>query len=365
MSDFLTAVLDLVVGASAENDIEEVYASAREVMRASEEVEPHELNQALQRLADALATAPVYCLGVLGITAGALVERGGAPELALRPILDRLPEVLQGAADFADACRAAAAAEEGNAEEEQRDPVERFGAEVARQLPEAAIAWDALDALGLGAIALLSRSAEGRAWAREQPELDEAVQAVGDAHPRAGWLEMLLRVLDDEELLVLHPEQKRGYRVRIGGLADNFQLHTLLADALIGDPAEGWLAGARPDPRVAAAARDQPVDPAAPRAVGVFNLCNWTALLPDGTLPGALESSDHWIWNEGSPADILPFEGRRVVLLGPPPYARGWNAGRRFDGLAGSVEVLEQLSPAAVADWLDRLAAAARRAERS
>jgi len=39
----------------------------------------------------------------------------------------------------------------------------------------------------------------------------------------------LLAVRDAEELLVLHPGQGRGYRVRAGGIGDNFQLHTLLA----------------------------------------------------------------------------------------------------------------------------------------
>src|SRR5262249_60468311 len=54
------------------------------------------------------------------------------------------------------------------------------------------------------------------------------------AHPDAGWLELLLSVLDAEPFLVLHPATRNGYEVRVSGVADNFQLHILLADALIG-----------------------------------------------------------------------------------------------------------------------------------
>ena len=50
----------------------------------------------------------------------------------------------------------------------------------------------------------------------------------------AGFLTRMLQVLDDEELLVLSPEPRVGFRVRIRGIGDNFQLHTLLAGSIIG-----------------------------------------------------------------------------------------------------------------------------------
>jgi hypothetical protein len=97
-----------------------------------------------------------------------------------------------------------------------------------------------------------------------------------------------------------------------------------------------------------------------PPAVGAFNLWNWQGLLPDGSLPTGLNGKEHWIWNEGVPADVAPFEGQRVVLLGPSPYARTWNAGRFFPAMKGELEVLEILAPAQVQDWLSRIAAAPR-----
>lgn len=205
---------------------------------------------------------------------------------------------------------------------------------------------------------MLSRSVEGRGQAREMPDLVLRVLGLAGHHSRVGFLAQLLRVLDEEVLVVLHPGQQRGYRVRITGIADNFQLHTLIADALIGEPEHGWLSGQPLDPRIVLAARDRPVDPEADVARGAFNLWTWQGLRPDGTLPDGMEASEFWIWNEGVPADIPPFEGVRTVLLGPEPYSRSWNAGRCFEGLRAELKVQEQLTSPAVCERLQRIAAA-------
>ena len=210
---------------------------------------------------------------------------------------------------------------------------------------------------------MLARSPAARRRARGRPELAKRAAAVGDLHGKAKFLAEMLRVLDDEELLALHPETGRGWKVRVAGISDNFQLHTLLADALIGDPDKGLLPGRRPDPRVTAAARDGAVDPSAALAEGAFNLMNWPALRPDRTLPTGQDGSAHWIWNEGVPDDIEKFEGVRVVLLGPPPYHRTWDAGRRFEDMHAELNVVETLTPAAADDFLGRIAAAPRTKE--
>ena len=212
----------------------------------------------------------------------------------------------------------------------------------------------------MAVLAVLSRSPDGRRRARTRPELLRQAQALAELHPRAKFLAEMLRVLDDGEILVLHPATGGGWKVRIRGVSDNFQLHTLLADALIGDPAQGLLPGRRPDPRIVAAARDLPVDPAAELAEGVFNLMGWQALRPDRTLPVGQEAAENWVWNEGVPADIPLFEDVRVLLLGPPPYVRTWNAGRRFEDMPADLRVVETLTPAAAAGWLGRIAAAPR-----
>ena len=102
---------------------------------------------------------------------------------------------------------------------------------------------------------------------------------------------------------------------------------------------------------------------AAPSARGVFNLWSWHGLKSDGTLRDAMSGSAHWIWNEGVPADIPTFEGTRFVLLGPPPYVRWWNSGRRFPALPGELSVETILTPTEVREVLARLAMASAAAE--
>jgi hypothetical protein len=173
----------------------------------------------------------------------------------------------------------------------------------------------------------------------------------------------MLQVLDDEALLVLHVEQRKGFEIRISGIADNFQLHILLAGAIIGLPAKGLVAGQAPSQRAVAECRDAHTEKRGGEiVVGPFNLYNWTALQPDGSLPEGqgMDGAAHWIWNEGCPADIAVFAGGRVVLLGPPPYHRQWRAGRPFAGMPGELTVERQLTEAEVSAWLHQLAHAPR-----
>jgi hypothetical protein len=149
----------------------------------------------------------------------------------------------------------------------------------------------------------------------------------------------MMQVLDDEPIVVLHPGEGKGFRVRLSGLADNFQLHTLLADALIGQFPGRWLRGARPARAEVAAARDGAVREGCPGAHGAFNLWTWRGLKADGTLRDPMSGSSHWIWNEGVPADIPSFDGERVVLLGPPPvplHGRRPPRGARLDARRGA-----------------------------
>ncbi|MFD0348655.1 hypothetical protein ACFQ0M_26560 [Kitasatospora aburaviensis] len=149
--------------------------------------------------------------------------------------------------------------------------------------------------------------------------LAELIERYGDGHHDLKGLLYLMKMLDDEPLLVLDRPSGTGYLVRMDGLADNFQLHTLLAELLIGG---GHLPGTRPDPEVVALSRTAEVDGRRRvTALGAFNL-----LAPDGS----------WIWNEGTPADIPVVDGVRTLVLDPQPYERSWSAGRFVQQVPGT-----------------------------
>jgi hypothetical protein len=240
----------------------------------------------------------------------------------------------------------------------------QFGPVLFQEHPASVLGHMAEEFFRLGLIAHLSRSKSLRAAARSEPGLLAGTLECDDIAglPRS-FLATMMHVLDDELLLVLHVQQRKGFDVRISGIADNFQLHTLLAGAIIGSPEKGCVEGEAPGPRALAECRDAPIDRrGGDNVTAAFNLFNWTALQPDGSLPEGQVSgaAAHWIWNEGWPAEIVPFAGRRIVLLGPPPYTRYWRAGRQFPGMVGELAVERILDAATVNDWLQRLMHAAR-----
>src|SRR5207244_8017644 len=119
-------------------------------------------------------------------------------------------------------------------------------------------------------------------------------RALAGVNGSAAFLAKMLQVLDDEELVVLSPEPKMGFRVRIGGIGDNFQLHTLLAGAIVGPAEEGLYPGVvgtlfnghtdpaepgRPlDPRAVGVARDLPCTRNEASVYSHLQLWTWEAL---------------------------------------------------------------------------------------
>lgn len=52
---------------------------------------------------------------------------------------------------------------------------------------------------------------------------------------------------------------------------------------------------------------------------------------------------EHFIWHEGSPVDIAPFKGHRIVVITPPVYVRSFNVIRTFGPLKSACDFLGQI----------------------
>jgi hypothetical protein len=316
-----------------------------------------ELNEALGRFLAVVRYAHLVPASCVALSCGAIVEFGGDPAICGPAILQRLPRFLRDAAAFIQQVHQRASVQEW--EEPDLDQLINLHInDIIETNPDLAWAHVSLNSFVMGAIAHLSKSKSLRTAARASAELAGASKALDAETGNTSFLSVMLRVLDDERLIVLHPAERKGFAIRISGIADNFQLHTLLADAVIGDGAIGFLGGEKPDREVVAAARDGAIPTGGATAKGAFNLWAWPALRTDGTLPTAQADTAGWILNEGNPADIPPFDGTRVLLLGPPSYERTWNAGRLFPRMAGELAVEQNLEEKAVVDWLARLAVA-------
>ena len=144
-----------------------------------------------------------------------------------------------------------------------------------------------------------------------------------------------LGVLDDEDLIVVHRDSGEGFEFTMSGVADNFQLHTLLAERLV---TPGHVPGEPPSPEAVAACLGQ--SPDAPREYEVKETFNLVAA--DGT----------WNWREGAPKDIPVVDGARLLVLDPPLHDRTWPAARAFAGMAAELVLERRISEDGVKHWM-------------
>jgi hypothetical protein len=146
-------------------------------------------------------------------------------------------------------------------------------------------------------------------------------------------------VVDDEPLVVIDNATGRGYRLTISGVGDNHQLHTLLADRLIGDPEQGMVPGERPVPEWVAAATTGPSEVEA----GIQRRFR----LYDG--------AGTYIYPEGKPADIVQIDGARVIVLYPPRGNFRWLHGRTYLGMIPAMTLDAVMTAGEAAAWRGRI----------
>ncbi|WP_225726096.1 MULTISPECIES: hypothetical protein [unclassified Nocardia] len=289
------------------------------------------------RLAAVLDTVPETMRGHIAVLVGACVEEGADPVACAPRVLGNLAKALDGARTFAEMWRTAESDEEVSEVElpdPKRDPFEdpeSVLAELGMTAPS--LYWWTLPQWRRAAHTMLSHAAVRKLCG---PSIRESLLDRNNALAEAGgeWdkcTAYALQVLDDEPLIVLHRATGTGYRMRISGMGDNFQLHTLVADALInGGHVTGEYA---PSAEAVAACLD--AEGMVP-TIGSFLMYS-----PDGNR----------VWNEGTPADIPLTDGMRVLVLDPAPYPHHWPAGRFFPNMLGELTLTEVLDAAETARW--------------
>ncbi|MCK2212636.1 hypothetical protein MF672_002310 [Actinomadura sp. ATCC 31491] len=279
------------------------------------------LTATLARLGDLFERVPVRLGARLGVLCGALAELGGDPEPVAGPLVDELSDCLELAGAFAAYWRSATG---GRPPEPVADD-HRWTEATADRLTAAPLTREtAVELVGAWSLAhlrtrpVLSILQLSPRLRRALPGRERLIAALGTVLDERADLECLaglLRVLDDERLIVLHRPAGRGYEVVIGGIGDNSQLRTLLAEALD--------------------------DPGGLPVRGPFTLA---------------DGHGRRVWDEGRPADIPRLDGVRVVVLGPPPYERPWRPSGRYPLMRPSVRLRRVLPAGEAAAWLARVA---------
>jgi hypothetical protein len=312
---------------------------------------------ALSKLAEGLELPDTASAEIAARVLGAMIEAGHDPRPARAPMLACLRRVLPLSEQLAAVVRPEVGEPPpGMSEYAASRWVVRRANEALRRaagkLPEASEAWERLQAIWPGAIALLSADAEGRA---EAADLLPAADALQDVHEAAGWLAAMLRVVNDAPFVAIDVASATGISGRMSGVVDNFQLNVLLMEAV------PWKSSRRVSRAAAATARGEGPQQTKEQVQGVWDLYAYAALGPGNALPQPPEGDEvdeTLIWDEGMPADIPLLDGHHVILLAPTAYERSWRAQRMFSNLPATL-AHEVLDEAAVADWLARIGAAA------
>jgi hypothetical protein len=299
----------------------------------------------MARLADGIAEAPPNLGGWLAIVTGAWIENGADPGAAGQAVVERINDVTAGALTFANAWRDATGGDPPDMQNEQ--PSQQIFDTIAPKLEDRAVgammAWFALPQYTMAGCTVLQNAPSIRAGLTERDFRALTAGEVSEFLPQMDHYRALLRVLDGEQLLVLDRASRKGWTVTIGGIGDNFQLHVLLAGALIGRP--DGLTGDRPAPEIIACFLNADVPPGPPVISSPWNL---------------MDAHGEWIWNEGVPADIPALNGTRVVVIDPPSYERTFPAGRRFPMMPATLRVSGAHRPEDLAGWWPYIAASQR-----
>jgi hypothetical protein len=316
-----------VAAALTAGDADAYETAFQGLIRAIRSAKPDDITPALARLAPVLATAPLGRASGLAQLVGSMAGLTADTTPVLGILVERACQAMEDAARFRQLHREMSdeppSPSQGSAIRETLEifvPTFEGRVDSPRALVEAWFAggdW-------VQPVLFLCQRADVRAALPQRERLLAAVESMRDVFDEAAWLQGLLAVLDSAPLVVLHRPTGRGFRVTIGGIGHNFQLHTLLAARLIGDTAAGWLPGTPPTPAMIAAADGTgKLDPAG----GITN--QFTLFEPSG----------EEIWDDSRPADLPVFDNDRIVVLDPPAYPRSWNAGRSYPLMRAAVRV--------------------------
>jgi hypothetical protein len=295
-----------------------------------------ELHDAALILADVLGSVPAGLDGLVGVVIGGCVEYGADPASCAEPILFRAQLAVEQAVQF---CHRWPLAEAGDfpqpvGEEAPSRLYQALGGLEDPGARAAVLGWWSIPTW-TSAVAAVLASKHIRKAVLPKPEFLAVAREVLELSGAGKFLARALAVLDDEDLVVLHRASGQAFEFRMSGIADNFQLHTLLAERLV---APGHVPGVPPSPEAVAACLGE--DPGAPQeyaGTATFDLVS-----PDGTR----------LWHEGAPIDIPVVDGARLLVLDPPRSERAWSAARAFAGMTAELELLRRLSEDGVRHWM-------------
>ncbi|WP_433478667.1 hypothetical protein ACQPZP_17515 [Spirillospora sp. CA-142024] len=194
---------------------------------------------ALAELTALLESGDVFRTGMMAFVCGVLVERGGTVTVPVDTVLKVAERGLHLAKDFT--ARGGASAED----------------ELFRTSPDLVRAHHALPFVLLAAMTMLSRDVRARQRLRARPHVAALVEELQDHYETLYYVQEVLSLLDDREILLLDPRNRRGFVLGLTGVQDRmYHFFALAQDALLRHAGPGYLGAEPTDPAVVRYARN-------------------------------------------------------------------------------------------------------------
>jgi hypothetical protein len=276
---------------------------------------------------------PPWHSAVYAVLVGALVEWNADAVTCASPILNGLRDSLEQAAEFARLWQEKYGDEEdlpNPAGMPSRELQEELGPDYSTVWHTPYFGWLTVHNWETAAVAVLADPSVRRTLANRR-ELVEWTERLEPVYGDLQCVQRALLLLDDEPLLVLDRASRRGFRMRMSGIAGNYQLQTLVAGVLIGG---GHLPGEAPSPEAIAMSSDARIEldnvDSLPHTLECFNFA---------------EPSGRWIWSEITPSRIPVVDGIRQLVLDPPVFRHHYRAVRFLPRVPGRLELEAALEP--------------------
>ncbi|EFC37551.1 predicted protein [Naegleria gruberi] len=216
---------------------------------------------------------------------------------------------------------------------------------------------DALRRIELSLVATSSRSEKVRAAMRAHPKFNEFQELTAANRWEYKFLFFATNILENEDIIVIHPLENWGVEMRIDGVTSNWSLHVLMAHYL--KQHNPSLAIKAPPKKQVDCLLGEGSSMVGGSMSWVYECYNWTGIdripLNSSDSECFSKSLNHKVWGEGVPCDIMKFEGKRIILLGPLSYNRSMSASRDFESQKASLTILRDLSNEEIQQLLSKL----------
>lgn len=273
---------------------------------------------------------------IASLVCGSLIENGFPAKFVIDEFVVFFKKGIKESLPFIKSCEEELQKKSENEEESEFDIIERKKEELKIELSQSIKSLEGLDAYHQCGISIFS---SGREEFEKGKSSLSNVSEYSIYNRAFYWFSKLFEVLYDEPIIVIDLIAKKGFKGRISGIVDNFQLQILL----MGLPElNDEVVVHQKHLDVVKGFGVQQLDES---IVGKWNMFNWEYLKNDSKEDSpSYSDSQYCIWGEGIPDDISKFNNYRVILLDKPSYSRGLPVQRTFKNLNARIRVQKKLN---------------------